>query len=274
MLAFKFKDHQDGIKYPIVIQPKLDGIRGLYYNGKMQSRDEVIWCGSIVEHVVTSLYDGFDGWVLDGEFYVHGWTLQKINKNIAVKRVALAHDTKAIEFHVFDGFNIDGPYTPFIDRMSTIETIFNGLKDRRSVRVVKTDLVSSPIVAEQMYVSYKQAGYEGIMYRDPSAPYGFVEDCTNKENRWRRLLKRKDWLDDWFSCIGWETGKGKNLNQIGVLTCTTEDGKLFEVGTGLSDEERQSFMSNRPYSIHVQFETYSEGGIPLKPVYLEGKFPY
>lgn len=104
------------------------------------------------------------------------------------------------------------------------------------------------------------------MYR-PNLPYGFEYDCTNKQNRWSRLLKRKDWLDDEFTCIDIETGTGKYSSSVGALVFESTTGLRFTAGSGLTDSERTAYLHSPPIgrTFRLRYETLSLNGIPLKP---------
>ena len=84
------------------------------------------------------------------------------------------------------------------------------------------------------------AGYEGIMVKDPAAPY----ECK----RTRSWLKVKPFMDVTLEIYGWEEGTGKNVGKLGAFMMRgTEDGKYVEVncGGGFSDKERADFWTNR-----------------------------
>lgn len=77
--------------------------------------------------------------------------------------------------------------------------------------------------AEQQFSRWRTADYEGMMYRQ-NTPYGLLQDCTNQENRWDTLLKRKDWLDEECEIVGVQMGTGKYTDCVDyfqiIKTCT------------------------------------------------------
>lgn len=86
------------------------------------------------------------------------------------------------------------------------------------------------------------AGYEGIMAKDPYAPY--VNDRTDS---W---LKLKPFITVDLEIIGYEPGKpeGEHANTLGGLICKGIDqGKTIEVtvGSGFSDELRNEIWNNK-----------------------------
>lgn len=81
-----------------------------------------------------------------------------------------------------------------------------------------------------------EAGYEGIMVKDPEAPYE-----TKRAIWW---LKVKPFIEVSLEIYGFEEGTGKYEGMLGNLLCRgTDDGRYIEVsvGSGLSDEQRKDF---------------------------------
>ena len=101
LLAHIYEPHR--VTYPCYVQPKLNGIRALYQNGRFQSRDEIPYGQSLLAHLAAPLASCFGAEViLDGELYVHGWPLQRINAAVTPVRQHPTEDTLKVEYHVFD----------------------------------------------------------------------------------------------------------------------------------------------------------------------------
>jgi len=275
MCAFKWQDHKNKLKFPYFIQPKLNGVRGLYYQGQMQSRglgeeEGKLWNYPVIQHIIDDLRKIVpDNYLLDGELYLHGLSLQQINSAIAVKRLAPSTKSSSIQYHVFDIIDTTSLHLPFMERARILDTLREKLViyQARSVAVVPTTLIDREGLDNTLYATLRSQGYEGIMYRDPSAPYGFAEECTNKENRWRYLLKRKGWEDEEFEILAFELTTGEKGNQGFQLTAQTKNGRTFNVGSGLSHAEQLYYAEHQPIGqlVKVRFEMLSDTGIPLKP---------
>ena len=83
-------------------------------------------------------------------------------------------------------------------------------------------------------------GYEGIMLKDPTAPY----ECKRAAN-W---LKIKPFIEVSLEVIDVETGTGRNAGRLGALVCEgVDDGQAIRVnvGSGLSDGMRDSIWADR-----------------------------
>jgi len=85
-----------------------------------------------------------------------------------------------------------------------------------------------------------EAGYEGIMVKDPAAPYELKRSFA-----W---LKIKPFIEVSLEIVGYEEGTGKYEGMLGAFIMKGEDdGKDIEtnVGGGFSDAERAEFWTNR-----------------------------
>jgi DNA ligase-1 len=269
LLAHTYSPHR--IIYPTLIQPKLNGVRALYQAGYFQSRDELPWNHIIVEHLAAPLkYIFNDDVILDGEFYVHGWPLQRINGAIAVNRQAPCDDTSLVEFHVFDVVNFS---KPFHDRFDPVAEILAQTRAQHAVRPVPVRKVFDESQANDEYARWVTEGYEGIMYRlgacnytRPSAGRGI----SDKNNRSWSLLKRKDFQDAEFLINGVEEGLGKRRNMAGALVCETPEGREFRVGTGFTELEAISYYENPPTgkTAKVKYLCLTHDKIPFNPTLL------
>lgn len=274
MLAFRYQDRKKHLTFPCFVQPKLNGIRMMSHDGKLQSRSHgreqpKEWAQHRLMHLRKELASVATNFILDGELYLHGWSLQKINGAAAVNATEDRHDCGQLEYHVFDVLDIEALNRPFEERRSKL-LLLNGFPFTQ-IKFVLGHMVFTEQQAEQMFAHYKLLGYEGMMYRQADAPYGIPGLCTNKQNRWNYLLKRKDWLDDEFEVIGTEPGEGKYEGMCGSLVFAMPNGKQFTAGSGLSDREREDFQSNPPLGriVTVKYEMLSDSGVPLKPTILE-----
>jgi DNA ligase 1 len=268
------------------LQPKLNGVRALYQDGHFQSRDEIPWNEPVLRHLTQPLKLMFpdERTILDGELYVHGWPLQKINGAIAVNRAEPCEDTFQVEYHIFDvvSFNL-----PFEERFFEVMKYKKGLfTPDIKVRLVETVSTTHAADADDFYAMQVKKGYEGIMYRIGNCPYTHPKQpltlvhwngnnkhrkyLSDKQNRTWHLLKRKDWHDDEFKCIGMVMGEGKYVDMAGALVCLTHDNKSFYVGSGLTDEDRMKYFEQPPvnHMIKVKFLTYTSDGKPFNPTVL------
>jgi DNA ligase-1 len=84
------------------------------------------------------------------------------------------------------------------------------------------------------------AGYEGIMVKDPNAPYELKRSYA-----W---LKIKPFIEVTLEIVGWEEGTGKYEGKLGawIMEGEDDDRKIkTNVGGGLSDKEREDYWNRR-----------------------------
>lgn len=270
MLAKKFQDYKGKIQYPCFVQPKLNGVRMLAHCGELQSRDEHLWGKAVLRDIRRELEKVPDHYVLDGELYIHGWSLQQINSVASVNRTNDHKDADKLEYHVFDCLDINYLELTFEERWYELCNLRDSLWNTCKIKFVTASLVETEQQAEQLYWYYKHScKFEGMMYRDRLAPYGLSYNCSNQENRWGCLLKRKDFLDVDCIIIDVQEGLGKYTGQVGSLVLVFPDNlKVFNAGSGLTDMQRVAYMDKPPigFKARINYEMLSDTGVPLKPV--------
>jgi DNA ligase 1 len=96
-------------------------------------------------------------------------------------------------------------------------------------------------------------GYEGIMIKDPTAPY----ECKRSVN-W---LKQKPFIEVTLNVIDIEEGTGRNEGRLGALVCEGEDdGRIIRVnvGSGFSDADRDAIYRNKVSVVGYQVEVRAD----------------
>jgi len=103
------------------------------------------------------------------------------------------------------------------------------------------------------------AGGEGVMLRQPCSLY--------EGKRSRTLLKVKSFQDVEATVCGHAPGKGKHAGRLGALVCALDSGARVDVGTGLTDAERE-----RPPAIGsrvtIRYQELTPAGVPRFPVFV------
>ena len=111
------------------------------------------------------------GQPIDGELYVHGWTLERIRS--AVQRIRPSDDSMALHLHAFD---LADPTRTQADRLDALAALaLPPMVDR-----VETRTIPNADAALAAYGEWLASGYEGIIMRDPSAVYQFGKRVTFK----------------------------------------------------------------------------------------------
>lgn len=271
MLAKQYKQYKHLVSWPCAIQPKLDGIRMMFQNGTMQSRNartpEIkTWPSHRLRHLRDSLARCPPDILLDGELYIHQSSRQTINGIAGVNNNEDDERTLKLEYWIFDCVNAKDLNAPFTERHGLLSYLF---EPSSFTRIVQTELPMNEAEGDTLYSSFKQRHFEGAIYRQLDESYGFVENCTNKENRWTTMLKRKDHLDGEFEIIGVVEGEGKYTGMVGALELQFMDGGIvtFNAGSGLTDDQRERYWTNPPIGciVTIRYDILSDQGIPIQP---------
>jgi DNA ligase-1 len=123
-----------------------------------------------------------------------------------------------------------------------------------SNRIVDLDTVVGREIFREMNEAAIEGGYEGIMIKDPLAPY----ECK-RSSSW---LKLKPFIDLSLEVVAVEVGTGKNAGSLGAIVCEGVDsGKTISVnvGTGFTEEERAEIWSAKDSVIGQIAEVRADG---------------
>lgn len=254
---------------PCYVQPKLNGVRAIFLNGRFYSRDGHEWRPEILTHLTTSLQQVPKGVALDGELYVHGWSLQRINAAIAVKRIAPTDDTRHVQFHVFDLVDHNLSFEErWGQAWDLVEQHKSGcLTQQDSIQIVPVQSCNLLGTVEHYFNVYTCNGYEGAMIRVGKAGYPTPGNGADQDNRSWQLLKRKGWLDGEYKCVDVVRGTGQHEDRMGALMLQLDGtNKTFQVGTGFSVAERDQYWNNPDEVIgsivKIKYRFLSNDGIP------------
>lgn len=262
MLAFKMKPSK--VSFPLFMQPKFNGIRSLYLpeHSTCQSRDQHLWLPEVIPCQLTQLTRL--GFRTDGEFYSHGMSLQQINSRVAINRQAPHNDIAAISYYLFDIPSVQ----PMWKRVKQMEQLRKQLDGVPNLVISPVSYVNSEREADYWHARWKAEGFEGSMYRQYDAPYGFEHNCGNQDNRWWFLQKRKDFLDMEVTIEGVYEGENGFVGMLGGFHCRMDDGTPCDIGGGLDLDQRQCYWADPDRVLgarmRVNYEMLSDGGQPLK----------
>lgn len=203
MLAFELSKYDQLLfTVPTYVQPKLDGLRCASFENVLQSRNGKIFQSSPHLHRPEKE-------ILDGELYNHALK-EDFNAIISLARKqktteeSLQKSKDWIEFHVYD---MPGPEV-FSARYAKLQEYYDlhKLKEKGYV-LVPTRQVNSLQELEEAHEEFLALGYEGTIVRLDIGGY--------ENSRSKQLLKKKDWIDEEFTIIGWEEGVGNRTGTIG-----------------------------------------------------------
>lgn len=190
MLACTLEDPSK-LKFPVLVSPKLDGLRCIIRDGRAVSRNLKPFRNEHVQRLLGNnpLIEGLDGELIVGEPNV-GHVLNRTQSGI------MSTDGEPdFKFHVFD--NTGWPTAEFQLRYDSLQEFVHPL-----IEVVPHRMVQS----SKELLEYEQRtllhGYEGVMIRGINAPYKYGR-ATHSEHS---LFKFKRFRDGEAVVTGIEEG--------------------------------------------------------------------
>jgi ATP-dependent DNA ligase len=262
MLASDFQKFKHKIKYPVYIQPKLDGYRMIFNskNKSCNSRQGKSFDAIKRNGLYKELCSIKEIVILDGELYQHGGIFEHLG--ILRKKNLDESDYKKleqIEYHVYDYIDETKTYT---ERLDFLKTFFSK-NSFQHIRFVETRTVSSENDLKDQHLNFVNDSYEGSIVRTASGKYR----CKARS---QDLLKFKDFVDSEYKIVGFTSEQDTASNKdLIVWVCVNENGDKFNVRPKGTREERnelykrgQEFIGQQ---IQVKYFELTDSGIPRFP---------
>lgn len=276
LLAAKTTDEDlKKLRWPMLLSPKIDGIRALVVGGKLVSRTmKPIRNIHTQELFGRPELEGLDGELVVGE----PWDKDLMQKTSS--GVMSVQGKPAVRFFVFDCWDFNGPFIARLDVASEIS------KDCPNIVWLYHELIYSYDALLDLEGYCLNLGYEGVMLRDPNGPY--------KQNRSTLregiLLKVKRFHDAEATIIGYEalnrntnaatvdergytkrshSNDGKVADDLlgGLCVRDLTTGVVFSIGSGFTEAQRYDLWENREQLLGkiVKYKCFNVTGVKDKP---------
>lgn len=290
MLAATVEPPQlEQLQYPLMVSPKLDGIRVLVRGGRVLTRSLKEVPNKFIQDLLGSdVFEGMDGEILVGD------PCDPLVFRKTTSAVMSADGEPEFTFWVFDWLTEEPK--GFMRRYQDLEHFFNADPEDLEETYPFLKLVPHPILGSASEVmAYEdkkvEEGYEGIMIRSLSGPYKMGRS-TLKEGF---LLKLKRFQQSEAVIQGFKermhNANEAKVNALGHLERSTHKENLvgrgdlgafivhlredstvvFEIGSGFTDEQRADFWARRAELLGeiVTFKHMEYGGFdaPRFPVF-------
>jgi len=171
LLAPNEKIDLNKLKYPLLASAKLDGIRCIFYKGKILSR-------SLKQIPNKQLRERFEvirqhsedtQCILDGEIYSPKLTFQEIIHFVMTEDLEDEQLPEHLKFYCFDSINKDNFNEEFQWRGQRIPSLSCQWPDL--LEIVFEKFVESAQEVEKYFEEVLKNGYEGLILRDPKGRY-------------------------------------------------------------------------------------------------------
>lgn len=234
MLAEKYKDYIEkevqsafnrGEK--VYSSFKLDGFRNCSTLVGMNSRKGKPFFSS--PHISFSLIELFmqcPDVILDGELYNHELhdDFNKLQSLITKKKPTpedLKETQEKVQYHVYDIYLKNEPDATFSRRYEVLSSIAEKFFDGKTIQLVESIPCSSFAEIDKAYEIALENNYEGQILR-LDAPY--------ENKRTKKLLKRKEFIDEEFILKDIEEGIGNWAGASKAVLALLPDGREFRAG--------------------------------------------
>jgi len=263
------------IKYPIMVFPKVDGVRGLVRDGKLLGR-------SLKQHknkFTSALFSKFLFNGLDGELAIKGQIKSQSLCRDSTSAINTIKGEPELVLNCFDLLTTETVNLPYMERFALLWRLVDAFPDY--IQTIPYTMANNEGEVMSMYELYISQGYEGVVLRDPFAihkngrstatqsgylrikpqgdaegiVYGFDEAMTNNNEQTVNELGRKVRSSHKAN----KTGSG----MVGAIALSSMDGKkTFRVGPGcMSHEDRKFYFENPDELIGriVKFKYFDHG---------------
>jgi DNA ligase 1 len=236
------------------VSEKLDGIRAWWDGKKFISRlgNDIHAPQWFKDKILADV-------VLDGELWIGRKRFQETVSAVR-KLVPTDSEWENVKYMVFDAPENGGTFEERYEWLHNKINVHGAPEDelKRIMFLVPQVKCESTEQLKTLLRDFEATGSEGVMLREPGSMYESGRSST--------CLKVKTFFDDEAEVIGYTDGKGKHKGRVGALVCKW-NGVEFEVGTGLSDEERR----NPPFigvKITFRYQELTDRGVPRFPSYI------
>ncbi|HSI61116.1 MAG TPA: DNA ligase, partial [Ideonella sp.] len=204
---------------PYLVSEKYDGVRAFWDGRQLRLRG-----GGAVKA---------PGWFtaplppqpLDGELWLARGRFDALSA-IVRKEAPVDGDWRQLKYMVFE---LPGAAGSFAERAERLRALAARSAEGPLVAVEQQRLADRAALQRRLD-EVVRAGGEGLVLHRADAPYS-----TGRSDV---LLKLKPVQDDEAVVIGHQPGKGKYAGQLGALTVRSTEGRVFQIGSGLSDAQR------------------------------------
>lgn len=219
LLAQVYDDTVDVQQY--WVSEKLDGVRAYWGSKQLISRG-----GNLIAAPAWFVAD-FPPQQLDGELWL-GRNEFAETLSIVSKATPVDAEWQQIRYYLFELPQAAGSFT---ERINALQRLVAQQNSRYLMLVPQFRITDKAALLAKLN-ELEQTGAEGLMLHQQDALY--------KTGRSSDLLKLKTYQDTEADVIGYRPGKGKYQGMVGALIVKMPDGKTFAIGSGLTDELRQT----------------------------------
>jgi DNA ligase-1 len=226
---------------------KLNGVRGTFFDGKIFSRQGKEITG--LEHIlddINRVLENADNWVLDGELVRKNTDGVSDNENFRIGTGLLGQDDadkSEMQFVIFDmlpksEFTSGESILTYKERLTELNALKNKLNELGLTAIIIVEILYTGTDASKIDSFLDEMvseDKEGLMLN---------RDSKYACKRHNGILKVKRFYTVDLQVTAVEEGSGRNTGRLGAFVVDYK-GNTLNVGSGMSDEQREEFWKRR-----------------------------
>jgi len=199
-----------------VMSEKLDGIRA-YWTGK-----ELLFRSGKKINAPKWFLKNYPPFAIDGELWSKRGDFENISSIVRDK--IPTQKWKQIKHYIFDVPDAKGD---LFKRLNKLKPYTNNI-----IKLIPQIKIQNKTQMVKFLKDIENKGGEGVVVRDPNAPYVRKRSST--------ILKVKTFKDDECKIVGYTEGKGRYKEEVGAIICMLKDKTRFKIGSGLTKDFRKN----------------------------------
>ncbi|PSW22301.1 DNA ligase [Photobacterium sanctipauli] len=231
-----------------LVSEKLDGIRAHWDGKQLLTRR-----GNLI-HAPKWFTQSFPPNIaLEGELWLGRGQFQQASR-IVLDDTPNHQQWRKVKFQVFDSPSIEGGFeTRYQVLAKNIDMITSTNPAPHYLALIPHTKVASLDSLSKQLNQIESNGGEGVMLHH--------QDNRYQAGTSQRLFKLKSYQDSEATVVGYSEGQGKYQGKMGAVWVLTANNIKFKIGSGFSDEDRQS-PPPLGSIIQYRYNGYTDSGIP------------
>ena len=214
----------DKVKFPVMVQPKIDGVRGINTTGNLTTRTLKSFANKFNQAFFShEIYKGFDG-----EFAAEKETHPRLC-NLTTSALFTIAGEPYVMWWVFDYLTPDTIDLPYKVRYDYLCKLLSTTAPPR-VRLVPCYTAQNITELEQLHSVFLQDGYEGTILRSPDRAHKAGRSTVREGG----LLRIKDFVEEEAIVIGIiEAEENQNeakINELGLSSRSSHQANKMPKG--------------------------------------------
>ena len=261
---------------PVVVQPKIDGVRGMNLDGRLTGRSLKLFKNK----ALTAKFSGVKFLGLDGELAAGPETSPTLCSDTTSAVNTVERHADDIVWHVFDFVTEDTVHLPYVERYTLLQERVRDF-GHPNILIVCNAWVTDAAEVDAWDSHFLNQGYEGTILRNPNAAY--KEGRPSK--KLQQYIRIKRFVDAEAVVLAVVEGR-QNLNEavtnelgrtersthaenmvpngkVGSLTCRdVTTGQEITVSAGAMTEEERLYYFQWPQQIvgkTITYKTFPKG---------------